>query len=73
MITLSQGPQVPETGILVHGLSLDGARWDGSNLVEALPGKQVTALPEIHFLPTQVRVDNDNVTRPALGLLNSCL
>jgi len=48
------GADVPDNGILIHGLHLDGGRWDGSNVVEALPSKQVTPLPEILFLPQQV-------------------
>jgi dynein heavy chain len=43
----------PVDGIFVHGLYIDGARWDtkGGCLVESEPGEMVAPLPVVHFQP----------------------
>jgi dynein heavy chain len=43
----------PDDGIYVHGLWLDGARWDaaGGYLADAQPGVMYAPLPVIHFKP----------------------
>lgn len=47
---------VPEDGILINGLWIDGARWDRSAtwLEESEPGVMYAPLPVIHFKPMQV-------------------
>jgi dynein heavy chain len=59
------GPQdvgpglVPEDGVLVHGLLLEGASWDeqAGCLAPAAPGQLHCQLPVVHFLPVANRAD----------------
>ncbi|KAG2448089.1 hypothetical protein HYH02_007114 [Chlamydomonas schloesseri] len=46
---------VPEDGILINGLWIDGARWDRAAQVleESEPGVMYAPLPVIHFKPMQ--------------------
>jgi dynein heavy chain len=46
--------EVPEDGVLIHGLFLDGARWDREArlLEDSRIGELNTAMPIIHFMPT---------------------
>jgi dynein heavy chain len=48
-------PEAPEDGILVSGLWIDGARWDGARgwLEDAAPGVMQSPLPVVHFKPVQ--------------------
>lgn len=43
----------PTDGILVHGLFMDGFRWDDTNhtLTDALPGHMNSSLPVLHMEP----------------------
>lgn len=43
----------PEDGIYIHGLWIDGAKWDIHSrcLVDSDPGVMVSPLPVIHFQP----------------------
>jgi dynein heavy chain len=52
--TAADVPSAPEDGILVHGLWLEGARWDGSAgcLAESQPGVMASPLPVVHYRPT---------------------
>jgi len=45
----------PEDGVYIHGLQLDGARWDEKQQVidDAKLGELFYTMPVIHFLPTQ--------------------
>ncbi|KAM9845816.1 dynein axonemal heavy chain 6 [Aulostomus maculatus] len=45
----------PQSGVLVHGLFLDGCCWDDANMVidDLLPGVRNTMLPVVHFQPQQ--------------------
>lgn len=47
--------EVPEDGILIHGLWVDGARWDRNRAVldDSEPGAMYAPLPIIHFKPEQ--------------------
>ena len=42
-----------QNGVYIHGLYLDGARWDSSHdtLVDQIIGKLYFPMPVIHFLP----------------------
>ena len=44
---------VPEDGVLVEGLFLDGAQWDREkrSLVDSRPGEMFVPVPVIHFQP----------------------
>jgi dynein heavy chain len=43
----------PEDGIIVHGLWMEGARWQREevSLAEAIPGEMFSKVPPIHFIP----------------------
>jgi dynein heavy chain len=45
---------VPEDGVLIYGLFLDGANWSKSehSVVDASPGQIYCPMPIIHFIPT---------------------
>ena len=52
---------LPENGILVHGLFMDGFRWSDEDacLGEAIPGEMVARLPMMHMLPVMDHVVDD--------------
>eukprot|EP01138_Halocafeteria_seosinensis_P006356 gb/GECG01006497.1/.p1 GENE.gb/GECG01006497.1/~~gb/GECG01006497.1/.p1 ORF type:complete len:3153 (+),score=416.35 gb/GECG01006497.1/:1-9459(+) len=52
---------IPEDGVLVEGMFVDGARWDPINKVIAdpLPGEMFNPLPIVHFMP-----EKDHQTDP---------
>ena len=54
--------ELPEDGILVHGLFMDGFRWDDEEhgVGEAVPGCMVTRLPMMHMLPVMDLEVNPN-------------
>ena len=43
----------PEDGVLIHGLFMDGFRWDDENMVvvDARPGEMYSVLPMVHMEP----------------------
>ena len=43
----------PKDGVYIHGLNIEGARWDSENkcIAHQLPGKTIEELPIIHLLP----------------------
>jgi dynein heavy chain len=47
----------PEFGVYIHGLFLEGARWDmaASSLVDPKPKELFSPMPVIHMLPQQNR------------------
>ncbi len=50
---MDQAITLPEDGILVHGLFMDGFRWDDETKVveDSLPGKMMAVLPMMHMEP----------------------
>lgn len=44
---------LPADGILIHGLFMDGFRWDDDNMIlaDSLPGQMNSALPMMHMEP----------------------
>lgn len=46
---------VPEDGVLIYGLFMDGARWDRDGLVieDSNPGEIYSRWPVVHFNPTK--------------------
>lgn len=46
---------VPEDGILIYGLFMDGARWNkgASTVDDSRPGEIYSFVPVIHFIPTK--------------------
>jgi len=51
--------QKPETGCLVYGLFMDGARWDDTDgvIAESLPKVLFDSIPHIHILPCESSKD----------------
>lgn len=47
----------PEDGCYIHGLFIEGARWDKEvhSLVDPLPKELFAKMPVIHLLPVQNR------------------
>jgi len=45
--------ETPPDGVLVHGLYMDGARWDAEaeSVVDSRPGEMYSVVPIIHFMP----------------------
>jgi dynein heavy chain len=48
---LQEVVSVPETGVYVHGLWIEGAKWDGRNKRLASAYESHSAMPLIHFNP----------------------
>ena len=46
---------VPEDGVLIYGLFMDGARWDRDALIieDSRPGEIYSRWPVVHFNPTK--------------------
>jgi dynein heavy chain, axonemal len=55
--SLSELTTKPEDGCYIHGLFLEGARWDGAinSLVEPRPKELFSAMPVLHMSPEQYR------------------
>jgi dynein heavy chain len=51
--------QKPDTGCLVYGLFMDGARWDDTDgvIAESFPKKLFDEIPHIHILPCESSKD----------------
>merc|ERR1719375_476743 len=49
----------PETGCFVHGIFMDGARWDDTDgvIAESLPKVLFDSMPHIHILPCESSKD----------------
>jgi len=54
---VSQVTKAPEVGMYVHGLFLEGAKWDTENgcLADAMPMELTSAMPIIHFKPIDTK------------------
>lgn len=66
-LEMDQAIELPEDGILVHGLFMDGFRWDDDECVveDALPGKMMAALPMMHMEPVMdYEPDEDSYASP---------
>ena len=44
---------LPEEGVLIHGLYMEGCRWDMNSMmvVDSLPGELTSELPMLHLEP----------------------
>ena len=51
-----QVEEKPEDGVYIHGLFMDGARWDRENqiIADQLPAKMTETMPVIWFKPTVI-------------------
>ena len=66
-LKMDQGIQQPEDGVLVHGLFMDGCRWnDDAMLIEdSLPGEMTAVLPMMHMEPQMdLEIDSSNYAAP---------
>ena len=50
-----QVAEVPEDGVMINGMFLDGASWNDEKmlLAEARPGEMFANVPVVHFEPAQ--------------------
>ncbi len=60
-IEMDQELEAPQDGVLVHGLFMDGFRWDDDNMVieDSLAGEMYSVLPMIHMEPKMDFVPDD--------------
>ena len=50
---MDESNRCPKSGILIHGLALEGCSWDSNrnHIVEFQPGSGASLLPVIHCQP----------------------
>ncbi|XP_033124826.1 dynein heavy chain 6, axonemal-like [Anneissia japonica] len=62
--------QVPDEGVLVFGLFLDGAHFNRSQgiLQDSLPDSRFSPMPYIHFLPTKISFASSHSKKENEGL-----
>ncbi|OXA50744.1 Dynein heavy chain 6, axonemal [Folsomia candida] len=60
---LESAIELPEEGVLIHGLFMEAARWDMDEmtLADSLPGEMNPLLPITHFLPSMDPLQTVNV------------
>ena len=58
---------LPEEGVLIHGLYMEGCRWDMNSMmvVDSLPGELASELPMLHLEPPKnVEAESTNYEAP---------
>ncbi|XP_075255484.1 dynein axonemal heavy chain 6-like isoform X3 [Convolutriloba macropyga] len=65
-----------EKGVLIFGLFIDGAGWDGEHntLKDLPPGVRFSSLPEIHMVPVQndtAQTTRNSITEPGFDVTTS--
>ena len=53
---------LPEEGVLIHGLYMEGCRWDMNSMmvVDSLPGELTSELPMLHLEPVAKNVQAES-------------
>ncbi|EDV29711.1 uncharacterized protein TRIADDRAFT_18356 [Trichoplax adhaerens] len=57
--------EVPENGVLIHGLFMDACRWNDDSMMvsDSLPGEITSILPVLHLEPRKECIPDDNCSK----------